>query len=171
MLQVLQVAVSLIFFANKVFVLIEKRSGWLLGTIAAILACWYFFLLNLFVYTALEIGLVILMGYGFLKKDQTNKKVEWFIRLSLLTSMTVIAIFSFQGKLTSAEFGSSIFMLFGTYHLTHKAKRFGWLLYALAHCGAAYIGYAKLQNLFGDFQIASAIVCFAGVINSKKSRM
>lgn len=171
MVQLLQVAVSVIFFANKAFVLIDKKFGWLLGTIAAGLACWYFFLLNLYVYTALEIGLVILMGYGFLKKDQPNSKVEWLIRLSLLASMITIAVFAFQGRLTLIEFTSSVFMLFGTYLLTHAKEKWGWVLYSLAHLGAAYIGYAKIQNMFGDFQIASSIVCFAGVINSKKSRM
>lgn len=171
MIQVLEVAVSLIFFTNKTLVLIGKRSGWLIGSIAAALACWYFLLLNLYVYVAMEAGIILLMGYGFIKKEKTKTTAEWIIRLTILISMLVITIFAFQGQLTIFEFISSLSFMFGTYWLTHKKEIWGWLLFLAAHIISCHIGYSKNQNMFADFQIASAIVCLTGVIKTSKSRM
>ncbi|MEW6617605.1 MAG: hypothetical protein AB1333_04295 [Patescibacteria group bacterium] len=73
---ILQILVSVIFFTNKVLLVIGKRSGWLAGAIAATLACAYFFLIELYIYTVLEIGLLMLMGYGYLSHD--TKKIRKF---------------------------------------------------------------------------------------------
>ena len=164
MILVLQILVSVIFFANKVLVLAEKKVGWLLGAVAATFGVFYFYLIGLYVYTALEVGLIILMGYGFLKKDHKNPAMETVIRLVTIAVMLALAYFAFSGMITIVELGSSLGLLLGTFFLTHRQQKTGWILYVLAHVLAAYLGYNKGQQFFADFQIASAIVCIVGAM-------
>lgn len=161
-LSFLEKSVSIIFFTNKILVLAGKKSGWLIGAVAAALASVYFLLLDLKIYVILEFGLVILMGYGFFKQEERNQRVEDSIRVVLGAVMLLQAIFVFEGSITVIEFASSIGMLVGTYLLTHDGIRLGWAFYAIAHIMAAYLGYAKEQQFFADLQIASAIVCAVG---------
>lgn len=168
MLRLLEISVSLIFFTNKVLVLAGKKFGWLVGSIAAVLAAIYFYLLGFYVYTALELGLIVLMGYGFFKSSKKNLKVEVLIRFVIVVVMLALSVFVFQGKLTIIEFVSSLGMLWGTFFLTHDRVRLGWILYASANIGSAYLGFQKEQQFFMDFQIASAIVCATGAVVEKK---
>ncbi|KKU49608.1 MAG: hypothetical protein UX71_C0010G0018 [Parcubacteria group bacterium GW2011_GWA1_47_10] len=159
---ILQVLVSVIFFANKVFILEKLKIGWLLGVIAAALAVLYFYLIGLPVYTALEGSLIILMGYGFFKGDFENPRVELVIQLVIMIVMCSLAIFAFNGRITIVELPSAVGMLWGTYFLTHHQERKGWALYGFAHVLAAVLGYQKGQTFFADFQVASAVVCCVG---------
>lgn len=167
MLWALQVSVSVIFFANKVFVLVGKKVGWALGAFAALLALVYFFLINLKVFTVLEAGLIVLMLYGLIMGGQKSPRVEWWIRGTTTIAMLVMAGFSATGKLTLAELLASAGMLWGTYFLASCAKRTGWALYVAAHTFSAMVGYGHDQHFFGDFQVASAIVALVGVVVSK----
>lgn len=169
MIQFLQIAVSLILFSNKIFVLIERKTGWLLGAIGCTLAIFYLYLIELYVFTTLEFGLVVLMLYGFLKKDRGNNRTETWIRIVIFLSMIVMTYFAFTGMMTIYELLSSTGLLFGTYFLTHDKKSLGWILYCIGHCITAHLGYNKDQDFFADFQIASAIVSVVGVIQSQKS--
>ena len=168
MIQLLSISVAIIFFANKIFVLIGKRTGWLLGVIAAILAIFYFYLIELYVYTALEFGLIALMGYGFLVKNHKSKLIENFIYSVITLVMLTLTYFIFSGAMTVYEFVSSVGLLFGTYFLTHEKTKFGWACYSLRHLISVYIMYDKDQQFFADFQLASAVVAMVGVIISFK---
>ncbi len=160
---ILQIAVAIIFFTNKVLVLAGRKSGWLVGALAALIAIFYFYRIGLYVYTALEVGLIILMVYGFMKKDEKKPRVETMIRLVTVLVMLALAIFAFSGVITVVEFASSIGLLMGTYFLTHNKIRLGWIFYALAHSLASILGYSKGQQIFADFQVASAIVSYIAI--------
>lgn len=165
----LEWVVSVIFFANKAFVLVGIKTGWLLGVVAAILAVFYFYLIDLYVYTILEIGLVVLMGYGFLKGEKRNNNVENWIRGTMILVMAILAVLAFHGFITIIELAGSLLMLFGTFLLTHRSEKAGWFIYTLAHFCSIYIGYEKSQAVFLDFQIASAIVTAAGFITKSNN--
>lgn len=167
MIWILQVLVSVIFFANKVFVLLKLKIGWLLGVIAATLAVLYFYLIGLPIYTVLEGGLIILMGYGFLKGDLEKPCVELVIRSVIMVVMCSLAFFAFNGLITVIELPSAVGMLWGTYFLTHRQERKGWALYGLAHVLAAVLGYQKEQMFFASFQVASVVVCFLGLVKNR----
>ncbi len=162
MIGTISILVSLIFFVNKILVLVGKKTGWLVGAFAAVLAVTYFFLLKLYIFTVLEFGLVILMGYGYWAKEETNSSVEKLIQKLILTIMTILAIFAFTGMMTVYEFTGAILMLLGTYYLTHRKEAVGWLLYGISHLFAAYVTNQKGQQFFADFQIASAVVSGIG---------
>ena len=163
----LQIAVSVIFFTNKTLVLADKKSGWLVGVVAATLATFYFFRIELYIYTVLELGLIVLMGYGFLWAGQKKPLTEMVINWTTAIAMLVMTIFVFTGLMTAVEFGSSVALLLGTYFLTHNQISWGWSLYALAHGLAAYLGYHKDQQIFADFQVASGIVSLVGLLKTR----
>ena len=173
-IEFLEISVSLIFFVNKLLVLVgEKleRWGWLVGVVAAVLSIFYFYLIELYVFTALEFGLVVLMGYGFLPEKNKTSKTEKWIHIAIIVVMSALAYFVFSGLMTIYEFLSAVGMLIGTYYLlTHKKMQLGWLLYGLAHILAAVIGYDKQQEFFADFQIASVIVSAIGILQARKTK-
>lgn len=163
---VLQVIVALAFFLQKVLVLIDKKSGWLIGTLSAVTGVAYFYLIGLYCFAVLEIGLVVLMAYGFFIKKK-NPKVEKVINITIILVMTALVFWAFAGIMTIAEFVSSVGLIFGTYWLTHNKARLGWLAYATAHVLAAVVGYNASQVFFADIQIASAIVTLTGAWKTK----
>ena len=172
MIEILEIAVGVIFFANKVFLLAGKRLGWFIGTIAATLAFFYFLLLGLYIYTVLEVGLVVLMGYGFLhRRSRRNKKVERVLHYTIAIIMTVLAYFVFSGLMTMIEFVGAVTMLSGTYYLTHNKMRLGWAVYGVSHIFVIILAIYANQMFFAHFQMASAIVALVGVINGNKNRL
>ncbi|HCY17856.1 MAG: hypothetical protein UR70_C0009G0001 [Candidatus Nomurabacteria bacterium GW2011_GWB1_35_20] len=171
LLTFLRISVSLIFFSNKILVLIGKNStGWLMGSIAGILAIFYFFLLELYVYMVMEFGIFVLMFYGFLIGKEKNTKTELIINWFLIGILGAFAYFVFSGILTIVEFFSSIAFLLGTYYLIHTKPRLGWILYVLAHAGSTYLGFEKKENFFATFQLASVIVAIIGFLYPNLNR-
>jgi len=174
MIQFLQLSVSVIFFFNKILVVIGtkesklRRIGWLLGVIGASLAVAYFILLKLYVFTVLEFGLIGLMGYGFLVKGKKNLRVEKLINLLILIVMATLTYFMSVGMLTVMELGGSIGLLFGTYYLTHSHPKLGWIFYACGHGCAIYVGYHKSQWIFAIFQSLSVLVSLYGLFKKEK---
>jgi hypothetical protein len=114
-----------------------------------------------------EIGLLVLMFYGLLLKEKTSAKITNAIQIITTITICALACFTFSGKLTIIEFTASGLILAGTYFLTQKNFRLGWLIMLLSHLCAAYLGISKNQDFFAHFQIASAIVSFAGAIKTK----
>lgn len=121
----LQVLVPVIFFANKLLVLVGRKSGWVLGAVAATLGVFYFYLIHLNIYVALEAGLIILMCYGFIGSKK-NQRVDKVIRLrTTTTAMFLLAVVAFGRMLTVVELISSSCLLWGTYLLTQGKARQG----------------------------------------------
>ncbi len=170
MILILQILVSVIFFTQKVLVLVDKRAGWLVGAVAAMLAIFYFALLELYVYTALEFGLVALMVYGFCKKKHARPRVEMWIRALTVTTMCILGYFAWDGLITGAELCSSLGLLWGTFFLTHHKPRTGWMLSVVGHGFGAYLGHCKDQQFFMDFQIASLVVSVVGVMKVSNTK-
>lgn len=158
----LQISVSLILFTNKVYILKGKKVAWLIGMIGTMLAMAYLYLIGLYVFTVLEIGLVVLMAYGFFQKEEKNLLVEIIINLIIGISAIAMTWFVFNGIMTVCELIGSMGLLIGTYYLTHGKQKIGWLCYLAAHLVTAYLGYDKHQYIFAFFQIASAVISFIG---------
>jgi hypothetical protein len=163
---ILQILVPVIFFANKVFVLAGQKTGWLVGAVGAVLGLFYFYLIGLYVFTALDLGLIVIMGYGYLKTEN-NPKVENIIRMVTMVVMILLAGFVFSGSLTIMELVSSASSLMATYYLTHGKNSRGWMLYLVGHVFGAIVGYGRDLNFLADFQVASAIVSLAGLAKEK----
>lgn len=154
-------------FAYKVMVYAGRKTGWILGSVSAVLGTIYFYLLDMYVYTVLDVGLVVLLAYAFFKKDTVSKDVQTWVRVLTGTVMLIISAAAFNGMLTVVETVSTFGLLIGTVLLTHGRESLGWVLHAMAHLLAAYLGYEKEQAFFADLQIASAIVSILGAIKGK----
>ncbi len=161
----LEIVTSLAMFANKVQVERGKKNGWAIGVIACSFGILYFSLLGLYVYTVLNLSLVFLMGYGHMTEKKRRKPAQWvevLVNAVLSVIMPVLGVFAFRGDLTVMELASSFGFVIGTYLLTHKRKRWGWWLYALAHVLGVAIGSETAQWIFAFFQAASAVVAIRG---------
>lgn len=166
--RILESIVSIIFFSNKIGLLVERKNplGWWLGVIGAVSAIFYFFLINLPIYTVAEVGLLVLMIYG--TKEKRSRKTEIGIEIATGFIAVALVFLTFQGEITMFEFLSSIGMLVALY-LLHPSNggwkmKWGWVILAVTHVLAAQIGYMKEQPMFPHYQIASAIVGIFGAI-------
>ena len=164
----LQVVVSITYFAQKIFILYGKKSGWLVGVVAALLAIVYYQRIGLHIYVVLNIGMSVLMAYGFFKKADKKPMVELAIRLVTLVVMGYMTFHVFRGTMTIVELISSAVLLFGTYLLTHDYMKSGWGLFFVGHAFAVPLGYEKMQYIFMWFQVASAIASVVGMMQKPK---
>ena len=169
MLAIFSYVVAVLFFTNKVLVLTGRKSGWLLGAVASLLSICYFFVLKLYILTALQCGLVVLMGYGFFVKETKNQKVELVINYSVVLVMSSLVYFAFAGLMTVLEFFTSVSMLLGIYRMTHGKMKIGWLICMVGHLLTAYImHFQKHQDVYAGFQVASAVVSYIGFLDEKR---
>lgn len=166
----LGVVMASILFINKLYILKDKKLGWGIGAIGTLLAIIYLLLLHFRIMAFAEIGLFILMLYGYLKEGTVPAKVESAIIIGIITIGLVITYFTFSGLLQIIEWVGTISMLIGAYGLTHKWKPAGWLFWFICHVCTAYMAYhAKTPQLFfGDIQIASAFVSVVGFTITKR---
>lgn len=177
---------SVLFFGNKVLLLLGKKVtrnlGWFLGSLAAILFVVYFFIINTPILSVMEIGLVILMTYRFLSGAKSNKKIEKI--LGIVTGFIIIILLTIanQGLITYMQFFGATGMLVGTYFLINSKEnigiivwdsRIGWLLYGLGHLFTSYIGYQKHETIFFIFQFWQMFLCLGGFLarNQKERNM
>jgi hypothetical protein len=171
LVQFLEIVISLLLFSNKILVLIDKKSGWAIGAIGCFIAMWYLYLLKLYVFTILEIGLIVLMMYGYLAGKEKKDSVEKLIIAFLIIVMASLTYFLFEGSITVYQFIGGTTLIIGTYCLTHGKPITGWILYCIGHLVTAYIGYNTKpipQTFFADFQIASAIVSIVAIVKIRK---
>ncbi len=184
-MQILITTASLLFFSNKTLVLlghsINKRIGWFFGALGAGLFIFYFFLIEAYILSIVEIGLTILMTYRFLVAEKTNKYIE--VALGVVTGIfiSILTFFTSQGVMTIAQFLGASGMLIGTYLLISVnqqstsllwKERIGFLLYGFGHLCTSYIGYQKHEWIFFIFQAWQMFLCFVGfAMTTKKSRV
>lgn len=168
---VLQILVSGFYFSNKVLIYKGRKVGWLMGALAATLAVLYFSLLHRYVYIILNVGLIILMGYGFLKKNKTSPNVEMLIRLVTIVVMVILTFSAWSGLTTAVELVSSVGLFIGTFFLTHNRAKTGWILYCVGHATAIHIGYCTHQWIFLVSQIASVIVSILAIKKISKQTL
>ncbi len=171
---------SLLFFGNKVLLLlgrpVRQKLGWFLGSLGAILFVIYFFLIGTPILSVMEIGLTILMTYRFIAGVKTNNLIEKILGIITLLIIVFLTIITNQGLVTWAQFFGSIGMLVGTYFLIAKNQagsinwnsRIGWLLYGLGHFFTSYIGYQKHEWIFFVFQVWQMLLCFGGFLTEDK---
>ncbi len=182
-MQILITIASLLFFCNKILLLLGKklnrRLGWFLGGLGAILFIIYFFKINTPILAILEIGLVVLMTYRFIAKEKTNKLIENSLGIITGIFILVLTFITTEGVMTWSQFFGAFGMLIGTYFLISARQvqfekislqeRLGWLFYGFGHLFTSYIGYQKHEWIFFVFQVWQMFLCLCGfsMINFK----
>ena len=186
-MQILITTASLLFFSNKLLLLLgeklNKRLGWFLGGIAAILFIIYFFYIDTPVLSVLEIGLTILMTYRFIASEKTNKFIENLLGVITGIFIIILTLVTTEGIMTWPQFFGAFGMLIGTYFLISAKQlqvlkislqeRIGWLLYGFGHFFTSYIGYQKHEWIFFVFQVWQMLLCICGfsILNLKQRKI
>src|SRR5437868_6617084 len=120
----LQIAVTVLFLAQKIGVLFGnirvRKLAWQCGAIAAVLAIIYFFKLGLRVFTATEVGLIVLMGHASLDEKGKHKWLEIWVRVITGGVMAVITLFAGLKWLPVSEFIAGVLMLVATFCIARK---------------------------------------------------
>ncbi len=161
----LENTVVLLSFIHKVFLLkADRKIAWITGIIASIVSIYYFYVIGLNIYSGLEVGLVILMGYGLVKNKTT--RIEDLINLFTGVLCLILAYLSFVGLLTMFEMISSVSALLGIYFLAHNKDKLGWSIWIATYLMTTWVVYEKGQMVMVVYQLFSLILAVYGLNKS-----
>jgi len=160
----LEVLVSILYFFNKVLLLFNKRTGWIIGALASGLAIIYFINIDLYIFCALEVACFCIMVYGALGRK--NAKLVSAYIYGLCAAVTVYLMLKLP-ETGVVEFLTSILFMLAFVNLADDRKRLGWIFLAVAHGIMVYITFEKEQYVFAFLQGASVLVSFVGVLKPK----
>ncbi|MEO8766142.1 MAG: nicotinamide mononucleotide transporter [Ginsengibacter sp.] len=170
-LLIFQILSGVFGFANKLFLYLGKRSGWMLGFLAGIFFVIYFFLIGFTVYAVVQIGFSFLMLYGYFSHQAISKNARIVATVVLSLIAIWITFITFKGGFTLLEAISALLASWATYFLASKSNRNGWSTYLVAHLILIYLTAAKQQYIAAVFQGLSAVVSVMGIMKeSKKTR-
>jgi hypothetical protein len=168
-LLIFQILSSIFGFANKLFLFLGKRSGWMLGFLAGIFFVIYFFLIGFTIYAVIQIGFSFLMLYGYFSHKAISKNAR-IVATTLLSLIAIgITFITFKGGLTLLEAISALLASWGTYFLASKNNRKGWSTFLIAHLILIYLTALKQQYISAVFQGLSAVVSVLGIMKEAKN--
>ncbi len=168
-LLIFQILSSVFGFANKLLLLLGKRSGWMLGFLAGILFVIYFFLIGFTIYAVVQIGFSFLMLYGYFSYKALSKSARIIATVLLSFIALGITIITFNGGLTMLEALSALLASWATYFLASKDNTKGWGTFCIAHLILIYLTALKHQYISAIFQALSAVVSVLGIIKESKN--
>ena len=160
----LQIAVAVLYFINKVLLSLDKKSGWQIGIAASLLAFIYFFSLKLYILVGLEVGFFAIQIFGLInhKKEMKYENLLYAIMVVLLLFLYfVLKNSSILEFLISADFILAIFLL---------AKRktiLGWISMLVGHLMMAYFTYQNQQFFFATMQVLSILVSVFAIYRNR----
>jgi hypothetical protein len=157
MIQFLEIAVSVIYFINKIFLSLDKNSGWIVGILASFCGVYYFYLLGSPLLVSLELAFVFVQIMGFYNRNQKNLNPV-IIYGSLLGIITVL--FFVLKNSTFLEFFTSAVFIVGIYFMAIHQKKWAWLLLITGHISMSTFAYSKGLIFFLVFQSLSVLVGF-----------
>lgn len=154
--------IALVFFWQKLELSQNQKSGWLIGGFGSILAVWYFYETNLFVYMIGNIGGVILSVYAYfyVKKNRLDN-VDIILRIIIALFLFVVMIYTFQGSVSIAEFVSILCFYVAPFFFFLRKLRIAWATFLLAYMLGCYIGVVSGFEAYTYSQIGSMLVCLS----------
>lgn len=161
---VLQSVSGIFGLTNKVFLLLGKRAGWIFGFFAGVSFAVYYLFIDLKILGIVQIGLTMLMIYGYIVHKKISKGAHMMATLVLSMIAITLLFATFKNSLTIIETLSVLSGCWATYLIAQKKYRSGWLVFLIAHITSAYLTFLKSEYIFFSFQIFSAIVAICGVL-------
>lgn len=161
-----QILSSILGFANKVLLFLNKKTGWAIGFLAGLFFVAYFFLIGFTTYAIVQIGFCCLMLYGYFSYKDISVRLRIIAALVLSFIAITVAGMTYEGRLTILEALSAILASWGTYFIASKKDLSGWASYLVAHGILIYLTFIKEQYIFSFFQFASAIVAIGAILKS-----
>lgn len=157
---ILEVIVSSIYLVNKIFLLLEKKSGWLLGIIASSLACIYFLTIRLFIFMSLEVAVLMIMIFGFLGTKNTKLFTNIVYGVIILVMLYLLFNIEESGIL---EFITSILFIIAFLALARLKWYWGWSFLGISHLLMLIVTQSKEQYFFAVMQGFSVVVCIVAL--------
>jgi hypothetical protein len=156
----LQSAVAILYFTNKILLSLDRKSGWQIGIVASSLAAWYFFSLNLYLLVGLEVGFMCILIFGLVNH---GKELKYENILYVLMLLLLVFLYFVLKNSTFLEFLISTDFILAIYLLAKKKKTLGWLFMALGHLLMGYFTYHNKQYFFAIMQLLSIAVSFFAI--------
>ncbi len=170
MLLALSLFLAILSVVNKLLLAFNKKSGWTSGILIGLISAFYFSIINLRILSIAELGFFLVMFYGYLTRTKPSQKEAVVINIIISSISIMLCYYLFVGYLTVAEVISSLSFIWGGYLLTSSYRRFGWLLFTVAHASTYFASSYVHQYAFAYLQIASALVCaYALFCRTKKT--
>ncbi len=161
----LQYLVGTIYFLNKVLLALGKRSGWVIGVIAAILAILYYLTLDLYTLITLEAGFLALMIFGWFNHARELRADRFIYPLMIVVMAYLLWSGATEGPL---ELVISLTFMIAIYDLAKHRWQRGWIFMGLAHGLMAWLAFRELQYFFGSAQVLSAGVAVYALLRKTK---
>lgn len=166
----LSITVSIFSLLNKIFLVLNKRSGWVWGAVVGLSSAIYFFIIGLNILAVAEIGFFIVMVYGYVNHATNHEKLALQTNIVLTCISVILGFYFFTSYLTFIESVSSLSFIWGGYLLANKKKLFGWTLFTIAHVATAISGAGKGEMIFAAFQVCSGLICCYGFYLALKEK-
>ncbi|HLO44163.1 MAG TPA: hypothetical protein VK175_07515 [Leadbetterella sp.] len=163
----LQIAVAVLYFANKILLSLNKKAGWQIGILASSLAALYFFNLKLYLLVGLEVGFMSILIFGLVNH---GKELKYQNILYIVMSVLLIFLYFVLKNSTLLEFLISLDFIVAIFFLAKKRTILGWAVMGLGHAMMAYFTYQNQQHFFAFMQILSIIVSIFAIYRSLKIR-
>ncbi len=160
----LQFAVAVLYFINKVLLSLEKKSGWQIGILASSLAIFYFYSLDLYLLVGLEVGFMAILIFGLVNHNQ-ELKYENMLYLVMI-SLMVFLYFVLKNS-TILEFLISLDFILAIFFLAKKKVLIGWIFMLLGHLMMGYFTYINQQTFFAIMQVFSVFVSLFAIYRNR----
>ena len=153
------IGLGILSVANKILLLLSRKSGWMSGMAIGLLSGFYFWAIGLKILAIAELGFFVVMLYGYVRHVNPSKERMFQINLVMSALTLLLCFFLFAGYLTIIETISSLTFIWGGYLLSTAQKTLGWFCLLTAHITTATASFYSLQHIFAGLQIVSALVC------------
>ncbi|MCA9355916.1 nicotinamide mononucleotide transporter [Candidatus Nomurabacteria bacterium] len=167
----LSIPVSMFSIFNKLFLVLNKRSGWFWGVLVGLSSSVYFFIINLHILAIAEIGFLVVMIYGFINYNVDRNKLTIQTNILLTVISLILTASLFVSYLTLIEATSALSFIWGGYLLARKQNIYGWILFFVAHISTSISTYWKGELIFAMLQIISALICCYGLFKAVKTQL
>jgi hypothetical protein len=160
----LQIAVAVLYFINKVLLSLEKKSGWQIGILASCLAIFYFYSLDLYLLVGLEVGFMAILIFGLINH---NQEIKYENMLYLVMIILLIFLYFVLKNSTLLEFLISLDFILAIFFLAKKKSLIGWIFMLLGHFMMGYFTYTNQQTFFAIMQFFSVFVSLFAIYRNR----
>lgn len=156
----LQSAVAVLYFLNKVLLSLGKKSGWQIGLLASILAIFYFYSLGSILLVGLEISFLSILLFGLFTHQKELKQQEILYGIMIFVMILLFFIFKESSWL---EFTISLLFILAIFGLAHRWLVSGWILMLCGHLLMGYFTFNKGETIFAGMQFLSGFVALFAI--------
>ena len=162
----LEIIVAILYFINKIFLALDKNSGWAVGIMASALATIYFFGLELYLFFSLEFACLMIMIFGYF--GAKNTKLFSYVVYGIITIVMIYLLISIEES-GVFEFITSILFMLAYLLLAHKNWHLGWIGLMVSVSMMFFVAWSNEQHFFAIMQGLSVIICLYAIWSKPKS--